>query len=103
MVELLTAGNVSTLSGIMRYNDMITGGIFGIGLLLLIFVISFIAMRQSTFAIPGSNSRIFAACIYVTTFFSVMFFIIGILNEYIMYICIFLTAVAVFANLQAGR
>lgn len=95
--------NITRFNELLHYASDITDGTFGIIMLLVIFTISFLAMRQASAEYPGQNAKIFSACTFITMFFSVCFFLLGIVNDGTMYICIFLTAIAVFANLVSGR
>lgn len=95
--------NITRFYQLMGYANNITGGTFGIIMLIVIFAVSFIAMRQASAEYAGQNAKIFSAASFITMFFSVAFFLLGIVNDGTMYICIFVVALSVFANLVSGR
>ena len=102
MTVYASAGNVTTLDGLMRYSSMVSGGLFGLVLLIVIFSISFFAMRNAMGQFPGTNAKIFVASAFVTMVFSVMLFMIGVVNDVAMYTCVIATAVGMLASVISG-
>jgi len=103
MATFYSPNNITRINEVFTYGNYVTGGVMGIGLLMVIFVISFIAMRNSMADFRGVNAKVFAASSFITMIFSVIFFIMGIVNDMVMYICIVAVAVSAFANLIGGN
>lgn len=97
------ADNITRLHELMHYASNVTDGVFGLTMLVVVFLVAFIAMRQSMASYEGQNAKIFSASAFITTFFATMFYILGIVNTDALYVCIFVTAISAFANLIAGR
>ena len=95
--------NITNFYQLFGYADYVTEGYFGLGLLVIIFVVLFIAMRSASNEYYTNNAKIFAACSFFTTVISVFFFIIGICDSTTMTICIVITAVSVLSNALSGR
>ena len=94
--------NVTSFNEIMRYGNMVASNSLGLMILVITFVVSFMAMRQGQAEIPGVNAKIFVASSFITMIMSVFLFIIGMVNDTIMYFCIVMVAIGTFASLVAG-
>lgn len=94
--------NATNFVGMMTYINDTTSGIFGIILLITIFLIAFISMRSRMPEYAGQNVKIFTASAFASTVICVMLFIIGLVNDVVLISCIFLTALGVFGNMISG-
>jgi hypothetical protein len=93
--------NVSGITSALQYVASTTDGMLSPVLLMVIFFISFLSMRNRNEYQQGANASIFLASAFITCFFSVLFYMIGIANEKVIYVCITAVAIGVFANLQS--
>ncbi len=103
MTTYAVANNITRFSQTLTYANSITDGMFGLTLLIVVFIISFIAMRQANTSFQSTNAHIFAASMFVTNFFCAMFYLIGIVNSMIMYSCIVLLALSILSNVLSGN
>ena len=103
MTTYALANNITRFHQILGYENTITGGMFGLVILIVIFVISFIAMRQSNTSFQSTNAHIFSASMFITTFFAVMFYLMNLVNDLAMYACVILLAFAIIGNVYSGN
>lgn len=103
MTTYYYADNITNFYQLFHYTDYASGGVFGLCLLIMVFFICFISMRNSMGNVPGMTAKIFSASAFVTAIASVMLFMLGAVNDLTMYICIIATAVSVFGNVMSGN
>jgi hypothetical protein len=81
-------------SDILRYVNDVTQNWFGNLVIFAIFIIAFVCMKNY------STKKAFTAASFITTILASLFFFLGILNELVLFIFIFATAVGVISILR---
>lgn len=103
MTTFDTANNITGMSDLVVYGSNVSGGFLGLMILLMVFFISFMAMRNRASEQPGVNAKIFLASSFLTSVVSVLLMMIGAINEITVYVCVAGTAIAIFANVIGNR
>ena len=90
----LTGMNNSTgiVELMQTVNEELMFNYFGLGLLLAIFVVSFISFFNGS---GGNTSKSFAASSFICFAFSILFMMLGIIPSYLIYVCLILAAVSI--------
>lgn len=86
--------NATRISGLLQYVDEVTGYWFGNLVIFAIFIIAFAAMLNR----PVKEA--FTVASFITTIMASLFFFLGILNELVLFIFIFATAIGVISLLR---
>lgn len=79
--------NVTSMSTYLTYPNTVTGGMFGIALVIVIFVICFVSLR----AYPPRQS--FPASMFITTVLTALLRIIGVVGDPVLLLMLIGTAI----------
>ena len=85
--------NVTTFAGYGVWANSVTEGYFGLGILLMIFFVSFISLIMLRGIEP---KRAFAGGSFFTMVLAIVFRVMNILSDTFMFACIILCAVSLF-------
>lgn len=84
------ASNITGLTDLFGYANYVTEGNFGWVILMTWFVISLVIMSRGY-----DNKSAFIIASFTTTIFGIFFKVMGLVNDFTMYICIIGTIVAI--------
>jgi len=97
----MTYPNPTNITGIVemfRYTNTVSGGIFGSGILLSIYMIVLLYLKNKRGKLPSAM----IAAGFITTMASIMFFFMGIVEPFHMFLCILMTAIAVIWQIMSS-
>lgn len=81
--------NITGLTSLFQYANTETNGIFGIGILFVLFFIVYVNLSF------GDNTKAFAAATWVTAITAILLRLAGIVGDLVMYICFVLVVVGI--------
>lgn len=83
----ITEGFVS----LFQYANIVTGGIFGIGILVIIFFVTYLNISYA------ENTKAFAVASWVTMLSAIFLRLMNIIPTFVLYLCIFIAIISIIA------
>jgi hypothetical protein len=77
--------NVTSIQEMFVYANTVSGDFFGVGVLIALYIIVFGYLRSKN----SETSSCFVVAGFITSFAAIFFFLLGLIENWHLYICIF--------------